>query len=1035
MEVEEEGITGEETGIEEAEEDMAVFKEETKALAGAGAVGVGMAVVGITRTIGRHWGEIRRRHRRGRWWGHWGDRRRHDGRWWGHWGDRRRHNHQKQRQRQRLQRRGSRTRGPRARRVPSRIPYSQPPATTVASSNEGKPTAPTASSNKDKREEPPTGKREQITGAPDDGGSIPEAEVKLLVNHFKVNYKDLPAIFHYDIITKICEDPKKASEEKPGEKVSDRKPGEKVSDKKVSKAELLTVKEQLFKNDESLQEFSSAVCYDGVRNLYTCAKLPDDSLVPESEFRVKVGSRTYSVTVELKNQLPLSQLWGPPSVHRAVKQGLDVIVREASSCGKLILGQGFYSRDTDTIKGNLVPYLVAFKGTQQSLKLTQDGLILCVDYSAMPCRKSGPVLDLVKMLLGRYYDRNTSLSNDQLEKLKNELKGLRVKVRLRTSGEKFTVKGLTDKPASAITFQDSKSGQTHELVNYYKQKYNKEVLHQMLPCLDLSKSQSKLNYVPIEFCDIPEGQRYPMASLEKKPDNIKATDRKQKILNLVIADDGPCRGEKAQKFKISLDTNMTEVTGRILTAPDLELGSPETESGNCKFSIYQPNCQWSFMYEKTQVPDGRALEWWGFVNFTGQKASRLYQHWLVFADLVKKCCALGIRMEQEPCFWHFSKMEELSDPKGLREVLNKAKEHKLQLLFGPMTKKDPGYKTLKFISETELGIQTQCFLTSSLPDRDVKQNKYDQNMTNLALKINGKIGGSNIQLNPDLTLPMISSGGASFMFIGADVNHPPPGNLNKDIPSIAAVVASVDRGVSKYVARIRAQAHRREAIDHLGDICWELVAAYQKQNDTKKPPDKIIYLRDGVSDGQFGMVLGDELADMEKVFREKGNGYSPSITAIVAKKRHNTRLFPKDIDQRQTKNGNVLPGTVVDTVVVDPDAYDFYLCSHEGIVGTSRPTHYYNLTDDHGLGSDDLHKLVYNLCFVFARCTKPVSLATPVYYADLAAYRGRLYCEAQAMMPAQQPAAAEASSSSAGADDFKKLPQMHADLVDNMFFI
>ncbi|KAG4996968.1 hypothetical protein JHK84_028001 [Glycine max] len=36
---------------------------------------------------------------------------------------------------------------------------------------------------------------------------------------------------------------------------------------------------------------------------------------------------------------------------------------------------------------------------------------------------------------------------------------------------------------------------------------------------------------------------------------------------------------------------------------------------------------------------------------------------------------------------------------------------------------------------------------------------------------------------------------------------------------------------------------------------------------------------------------------------------------------------------------NILPGTVVDSKICHPTEFDFYLCSHAGIQGTSRPAH------------------------------------------------------------------------------------------------
>ncbi|XP_062182602.1 protein argonaute 2-like [Phragmites australis] len=835
---------------------------------------------------------------------------------------------------------------------------------------------------------------------PDGGGSSFQAKVRLLVNHFIVNYREASTIFHYDINIKLDQ------------------ASPKTSSKELSKAEFLSAKDELFK-DNSFRLLSSYVAYDGGRNLFTSAQLP------EGLFRVRVRSRTYIVSVEFRKQLALSQLSELP-VPREVLQGLDVIVREASRWRKIILGKGFYSQDSGQDIGKGV---VALKGTQQTLKYTQQGLILCVDYSVMPFYQAGPVLDLVEKLV-RPLDYRTPLKKWQKENLESELKGRRVTVIHRRTNQKYTVQGLTDLPASQITFVDAESGQKKRLVDYYAQQYSKVIEYQMLPCLDLSKSKDKPNYVPIELCTLIEGQRYPKANLDKNSDRIlkekaliPAFRRKEEILDLVNATDGPCRGEIAQRFGISLDVQMTKVMGRILPPPNLKLGTSNGQT--CKFSIDQ-SCQWNLV--KKRLVEGRDLQCWGIVDFSARSSHSRQEPLngnMFLEKIVRKCRDLGIQMKPEPCFVHLSEMAVLSDPSMLYEELNKAKQaavnkkQRLQLLFCPMSEQHPGYKTLKLVCETQLGILTQCFL-SPLANKPQGQDQY---MTNLALKINGKLGGSNVQLFD--ALPRVS--GVPFMFIGADVNHPSPGNVES--PSIAAVVASIDPGASKYVPRIHAQPHRCEVIKQLGEICRELIGVYEKQNGVK--PQKIIYFRDGVSDGQFEMVLNEELADMEKAI--KVNGYAPTITVIVAKKRHNTRLFPKDRNEPQTRNGNVPPGTVVDTGVVDPSAYDFYLCSHNGLLGTSRPTHYYSLMDEHGFGSDDLQKLVYNLCFVFARCTKPVSLVTPVYYADLAAYRGRLYYEG--MMSSQPRRSGSASSSSTGDFEVGSFPRLHKDLEDNMFFI
>lgn len=59
--------------------------------------------------------------------------------------------------------------------------------------------------------------------------------------------------------------------------------------------------------------------------------------------------------------------------------------------------------------------------------------------------------------------------------------------------------------------------------------------------------------------------------------------------------------------------------------------------------------------------------------------------------------------------------------------------------------------------------------------------------------------------------------------------------------------------------------------------------------------------------------------------------------------------------------------------------------------GTAKVTHYIVIHDDNELSSDDVQNLTFDLCHLFARSTKAVSIPAPAFYAHLVAYRGRLY--------------------------------------------
>ena len=78
------------------------------------------------------------------------------------------------------------------------------------------------------------------------------------------------------------------------------------------------------------------------------------------------------------------------------------------------------------------------------------------------------------------------------------------------------------------------------------------------------------------------------------------------------------------------------------------------------------------------------------------------------------------------------------------------------------------------------------------------------------------------------------------------------------------------------------------------------------------------------------MVVNKEITAIQRACKSLQADYQPGITYFVAQKRHHTRFYPKD-QKDQLRNGNVLPGTVVDTDITHPTVSSFYLASHEGI--------------------------------------------------------------------------------------------------------
>ena len=288
----------------------------------------------------------------------------------------------------------------------------------------------------------------------------------------------------------------------------------------------------------------------------------------------------------------------------------------------------------------------------------------------------------------------------------------------------------------------------------------------------------------------------------------------------------------------------------------------------------------------------------------------------------------------------------------------------------------PQYNEVKRLGDTAGGIAvaTQCVLSNT-----VQRKCNPATLGNICLKINARLGGMNSIVDPN-TRPAIVRGMPIIIF-GADVTHPHSDDTTS--PSIAAVVASTDLEGVRYRALHRNQKSRQEIIADLRAMAKEHLLEFKRRTGEK--PVKIIFYRDGVSDGQFNEVQQKEIAALQGACLDlqRDGSYQPKITFIVVQKRHHTRFFPMSKGEPNAvgKGKNVPPGTTVDTVITHPTQHDFFLCSHAAIQGTSRPCHYHVLWDDSDFSADDLQLFTYQLCHIFWRCNRSVSYPAPTYYA------------------------------------------------------
>ncbi|THH12645.1 hypothetical protein EW146_g7502 [Bondarzewia mesenterica] len=565
-------------------------------------------------------------------------------------------------------------------------------------------------------------------------------------------------------------------------------------------------------------------------------------------------------------------------------------------------------------------------------------------------------------------------------------------VRIKTThlGYRKTVKSVAKITPKQHTFKTEEYG-TVNVEDYFRRKYQINLRYPNLPLVDVGGQ--KQNLLPPEVCIILPGQPFrgklldeqtaSMILVAAKPPNINA----EAITSSGLTELGFRQGASSvlDTFGVSIGNQMAVVPGRILQPPGIKYGRGEPRVDRASWNL-----------RDVKFARGGSLEKWAVLlikdgnrdEFQDSNDPELRSTVTGFMNMLRQC---GMQVAQAPPVFLQVQLprKDFKDPVrgqaigAIRAVLRSAPEKPNMVLVILSNGDKHIYSGLKHLCDVYMDVPTVCVQSAKIR----KEKGQMQYFANVALKFNMKLGGINHNLD-ERSMGKLRQ--PTTMLVGMDVTHPGPSTV-KGTPSIAAVVASVDANFAQYPASMRIQETKKEMISDLAAMMEERLKLWRDKNN-RQLPTRILVYRDGVSEGQFATVVREEIPQMRAAFR-KFDGqqpYRPKLTVVICGKRHHTRFYPTDAANAD-RDGNPLPGTVVDRGVTAIYEFDFFLQAHAGLQGTTRPTHYYVVCNEMDLKADDLQGLTNAVSYTFARATKAVSLVSPAYYADLACERGRCY--------------------------------------------
>jgi eukaryotic translation initiation factor 2C len=552
-----------------------------------------------------------------------------------------------------------------------------------------------------------------------------------------------------------------------------------------------------------------------------------------------------------------------------------------------------------------------------------------------------------------------------------------------------------------IDIRDAATGtvRTMNIYDYFKSRYNVILNYWELPLVQMTR---KNVVYPMEVLAIYKAQKYPFKLNEIQTANmIKFAVSRPSERRKAIEDSKATFQHSADPvlnaFGLKIDDRMMRTKARLLPNPEILFGGNQRVNPGT-------NGRWDLRGKKFYSKNSKPLRSWGVGVFRGRNPLSSVQVEAFCDALVRSYQGHGGDvLTTRPHIAEVTSDAAEAAFALFHETGNKFNQRPELLIFIVADRNSFHYTRIKKSCDCRFGVASQVLQSAQV----VKCN--GQYISNVLMKINAKLGGTTARISSKITngLPPFT------MIVGADVSHSSPGSL---APSMAAMTVSMDQFGGRYTAACETNGEHVEIITqaNIQSMLSPLFREWVMTIGQGRVPQNLYYFRDGVSEGQFQHVLQQEIPFIKGILKEinQGNDWQGKITVVVASKRHHIRAFPDPGDRSAAdRNGNPLPGTLVEKDVTSPRDWDFFLWSHVALQGTARPVHYHVLVDGIGNSPKQLQNMIYEHCYQYMRSTTSVSLCKvpvsfrhqllthrtqltfmlvpAVYYAHLASNRAR----------------------------------------------